>query len=104
MGQGKIDVKPLKDGGDIEVKIIQQDGVESGVVYCKYALKTLTPVPILVVKNIKCDFYKDTEFILKTVIIIQFRSHFLLSPPTVCQQQQKPRIRVTLGSWLGTKH
>jgi hypothetical protein len=28
--------------------------------------KILPPVPVLIIKSVKCSFYKDNEFILKT--------------------------------------
>lgn len=60
MGQGKIDIKSLKANGDIEVKIIEDNNNQSGTIYGKYVLKNLAPVPLLTIRNIKCDFYRDT--------------------------------------------
>lgn len=57
MGEGKVDVKALKDSGALEIKI-EGEGEEIGKVTCNYTLKTLPPTPLLTVKNIKCDFYK----------------------------------------------
>lgn len=57
MGEGKIDVKTLKNSGSLEIKI-ESEGEEIGKVTCQYNLKTLPPSPLLTIKNIKCDFYK----------------------------------------------
>lgn len=70
MGQAKIDIKTLKASGDLEFKLIEDDGKPSGTIYCKYAVKVLPGVPTLVIRNIRCEFYKDTAFILKTVKIV----------------------------------
>ena len=72
MGEAKIEIKTLKTNGDLEFKLIEYDGNPSGTIYCKYVVKTLPGVPTLLIRNIKCDFYKDTEFILKTVKFILF--------------------------------
>lgn len=66
MGKGKIDIKSLKVNGDLEIKIYEDDGTQSGTIFGKYILKSLAPVPMLIVRNIKCDFYKDTKLFLKT--------------------------------------
>jgi len=72
MGKGKIDIKSLKANGDLEIKIYEDDGTQSGTIFGKYILKSLAPVPMLIVRNIKCDFYKDTKLFLKTVSPILF--------------------------------
>lgn len=54
MGQAKIDIKTLKANGDLEFKLIEDDGKPSGTIYCKYVVKALPGVPTLVIRNIKC--------------------------------------------------
>lgn len=49
------------------MKMIEDDGTQSATIYFKYAVKNLPTVPILTIKSAKCDFYRDTEFVLKTV-------------------------------------
>ncbi len=74
MGAAKIDIKSLKASGDLYIKIIEEDGTQSGIVYAKYVVKNLPPVPMLIVRNIKCNFYRDTKLLLNTVEIIIFRN------------------------------
>lgn len=62
----------------------------------------MQPVPLLVIKSVKCDFYKDTEFLLKTVIIDLFRNPSSQSHPTAVASPPKSRTRETRDSSLGT--
>lgn len=103
MGEGKIDVKALKANGDIEIKILEQDGKQTGTVYAKYNLKSLAPVPFLIIKSAKCDFYKDTEFVLKTVHFTLFRNLILLSLPTEPQSTRNPKTKAMPDSWYGMR-
>lgn len=73
LGDGRIEVKTLKAAGALECKIME-DGEQTGTFYCNYAIKTLPPSPVLFVKNIVCDFYRETKFMLKTVRFLQLRN------------------------------
>ena len=68
MGEGTINLKTLKEKGQIEVTLMGEDNEEIGKVYGDYTVKTLPPAPFLIVKNIVCDFYHEVKFLLKTVI------------------------------------
>lgn len=68
MGEANIDLKTLKAKGDLELKIIDAKKEHTGTVFGKYTYKALPPTPVLIIKSVKCSFYKDTEFILKSVI------------------------------------
>ena len=69
MGEGTFDLTTLKLSGNIEIKIVGQDKQQVGVVSCKYSVKSLQPSPMLIVKNIRVQFYRETKFLLKTVIL-----------------------------------
>lgn len=58
MGQGTLDLSTLKLNGTLEIKILGEGDDSVGTVYAKYAVKSLQPSPMLVVKNVKADFYK----------------------------------------------
>ena len=60
MGEATIDLKSLKQKGDLEIKIIDSKKEHVGTVYGKYVNKVLPPVPVLIIKSVKCSFYKDT--------------------------------------------
>ena len=67
MGAAEIEISKLKPSGEIELKIVDEKGHQTGTVYANYNVKSLPKVPLLVVKNIKCNFYKDTDFVIKSV-------------------------------------
>lgn len=67
MGTANIEISKLKQNGEIELKIVDDKGHQTGTVYANYAVKNLPKVAMLVIKNIKCNFYKDTDFIIKSV-------------------------------------
>ena len=58
IGEGAIQIKILKEKGQVEIPIFGEDEEEIGRIYGQYTLKTLAPAPFLVVKNIMCSFYK----------------------------------------------
>ena len=67
MGAANIEISKLKQSGEIEFHIVDDKGHQTGTVYANYVVKSLPKVALLVVKNIKCNFYKDTGFIIKSV-------------------------------------
>lgn len=69
MGEANVDLKTLKTKGDLELKIIDSKKEHVGTIYGKYVNKVLPAVPVLIIKSVKCNFYKDTEFVLKSVTI-----------------------------------
>jgi len=59
-------------GGTFSVKIITEEKEEVGVINGKYSIKNLAVVPLLAIKNIKCDFLKENSLILKTKPYVNF--------------------------------
>jgi hypothetical protein len=72
IGSGKIEIKTLRfPGGAIEVNILTENGESIGTLNAKYTIKNLNPTPLLLVKNIRCSFVKEHEFIKKSKPFIQ---------------------------------
>ena len=67
LGEAKYQIKNLKKNGIIEIEL-KEKGESTGKVQCQYSLKSLPPSPLLTVKNIRCEFFKDTKLILDTVV------------------------------------
>lgn len=73
IGSGKIEIKTLRfPGGAIEVNILTESGENIGTINGKYTIKNLNPTPLLLLKNIRCNFVKEHDFILKSKPFMQF--------------------------------
>jgi len=45
-------------GGTLELNITTEGGENVGSISAKYTIKNLSAVPLLIIKNLKCDFIK----------------------------------------------
>lgn len=55
MGSGKMQIKTLRfPGGALEINILSDNGETIGTISGKYTIKNLNPIPMLVVKSVKC--------------------------------------------------
>lgn len=57
LGAGTIDVTTLKESGTLECQLKIKDKL-TGTVKCKYIIKSLPAIPVLIVSNIVCDFFR----------------------------------------------
>lgn len=75
IGAGKLDVKALRfPGGAIEVNVVTESGEAIGTVTGKYTIKNLNPVPLLLIKNVRCNFVKELTLITKSKPYFQVAS------------------------------
>lgn len=75
IGAGKIEVKGLRfPGGQIEVPILTDSGESVGTVSGKYTIRNLNPTPLLLIKNVRCNFVKQHSFLIKSKPFFQAAS------------------------------
>ena len=78
MGKAKINIKTFMGSDDSDVELFGNDSKSIGKVYFKYVTSKLDEVPLLFIKNITCDFRRETKFLAKAVKNIQYsRNHIL---------------------------